>query len=444
MAWNNKVIWSEGMFLQPQHFQQQDRYTAALVEGRARPLRRNAWGFTRLEIDGAALSLGKLQLVAAAGLMPDGTPFDIPASEAPPPALDIDPLMKDEAVVLALPLRQAGTVEVAVDGGEQHLARYRSVEADVSDSAAAGGRSALVQTGSLRLRLMRERDAVDGYCRLALAQVLERKADNTVVLARDFIAPTLHVDASPVLSAIAADILGRLQQGGEAIAAALGQPGRGGIGEVAEFLMLQTINRHQPVFAHLAATPQTHPEELFVHLLQLAGDLSVFNAAGRRPRFAVQYRQDDLRASFAPVVAEVRLLLAARPEAAATQIELVEKRFGVRVAVIGDLELLQSGMLVLAATAQMPAEALRARFPTQVKAGPSDKIRDLVNLQLPGITLEPLQVAPRQIPFHAGYTYFALDRGSELYRTLQKSGSLALHVAGEFPGLEMALWAVRA
>ncbi len=32
MSWNNRVVWSEGMFLRPQHFQQQDRYIETLVE----------------------------------------------------------------------------------------------------------------------------------------------------------------------------------------------------------------------------------------------------------------------------------------------------------------------------------------------------------------------------------------------------------------------------
>ena len=31
MSWHSKVVWSEGMFLRPQHFQQQDRYLEALV-----------------------------------------------------------------------------------------------------------------------------------------------------------------------------------------------------------------------------------------------------------------------------------------------------------------------------------------------------------------------------------------------------------------------------
>ena len=34
---------------------------------------------------------------------------------------------------------------------------------------------------------------------------------------------------------------------------------------------------------------------------------------------------------------------------------------------------------------RLPGEALRARFPTQVKIGPVERIRDLVNLQLPGV-----------------------------------------------------------
>ena len=32
MARNNKVIWSEGLFLRPQHMQQQERYLERYVE----------------------------------------------------------------------------------------------------------------------------------------------------------------------------------------------------------------------------------------------------------------------------------------------------------------------------------------------------------------------------------------------------------------------------
>jgi type VI secretion system protein ImpJ len=52
-------------------------------------------------------------------------------------------------------------------------------------------------------------------------------------------------------------------------------------------------------------------------------------------------------------------------------------------------------------------------------------------------------VAPRQIPFHAGFNYFELERGGELWKLTERSRALALHIAGEFPGLELEFWAVR-
>jgi len=53
-------------------------------------------------------------------------------------------------------------------------------------------------------------------------------------------------------------------------------------------------------------------------------------------------------------------------------------------------------------------------------------------------------VAPRQIPFHAGLTYFELDRASPLFRELKNGGGIALHVPDSFPGLAMEMWAIRA
>jgi type VI secretion system protein ImpJ len=78
-----------------------------------------------------------------------------------------------------------------------------------------------------------------------------------------------------------------------------------------------------------------------------------------------------------------------------------------------------------------------------VKIGPVERIRDLVNLQLPGIALQAMPVAPRQIPYHAGFNYFALEQVGDLWKQLEKSGALAMHIAGEFPGLEMQFWAIR-
>jgi type VI secretion system protein ImpJ len=143
-------------------------------------------------------------------------------------------------------------------------------------------------------------------------------------------------------------------------------------------------------------------------------------------------------------MSDLRQSLSMVLEQTAIPIDLQERKHGIRVAVIADIELQRTALFILAVNAQMPSEALRMRFPTQVKIGPAERIRDLVNLQLPGVTLRALPVAPRQIPYHAGFTYFELEtRGNELWKQLETSGGLAMHIAGDFPGLAIEFWAVR-
>jgi type VI secretion system protein ImpJ len=176
----------------------------------------------------------------------------------------------------------------------------------------------------------------------------------------------------------------------------------------------------------------------------LAGDLATFREKRRPPPFP-EYLHDDLQRCFRAVIDDLRQSLSMVMEQTAIPIELQDRKYGIRVAIIGDKELQRNASFVLAVAAQIPGEALRARFPTQVKIGPVERIRDLVNLQLPGVTMRPLPVAPRQIPYHAGFNYFELEtRNNELWKQLEASGGLAMHIAGEFPGLELEFWAIRA
>lgn len=444
MTWRDRVIWTEGMFLQPQHFQQHDRHREHQARLALRQTAAAPWGFGTLVIDDAALSLGKLAIAAAEGLLPDGTAFSIPASDAAPAALDIPADARDERVVLAVLLQRPGVVETDAEqpAGAQGV-RYTACEVEVADHHSPQERSAPLQVGRLNLRLMLERDAVEGWTTLAVARVVERRADHRVVLDAGHVPPLLHAAAHPVTDGWLREIAGLLHQRGEALAARLAAPGRGGVGEIADFLLLQTVNRHQPVFEHLQRLAPLHPERLYAAMLALAGELATFGDA-RRPRRFGEYRHDALAATFRPVVDDLRQALSMVLEQTAVPIELQDRKYGVRVALVPDVELQRHARFVLAASAQLPGDVLRARFPTQVKAGPVERIRDLVNLQLPGIGLRPLPVAPREIPYNAGSSYFELDTvGSELWKQLESSGGLALHIAGDFPGLGLELWAIR-
>ena len=444
MAWNNKIVWSEGLFLQPQHFQQHDRYLERMVEGRAAPLLGYSWGFTSIEFNPAALALGKIHLTAARGIFPDGTPFDFPHEDMSPTPLDIEDDIRNEPVFLALPMRRAGMDETDSDSDHNsNLTRFRVEEREVSDSNASSDSSALLQIGQLRLRLMRKHEVTNAYTTLGVAQVIERRSDNQLVLQKDFIPPMLNVNSNFILGGYVSELQGLLHQRGETLAARVAQPGRGGVAEVADFLLLQTVNRYEPFIAHLAAHSLLHPERLFSTCLGLAGDLATFSKNNRRPPIYPEYQHDALIQCFSPLMADLRSFLKTILDQNAVSIELQDRTQGYRLAKIPDLELLKTAQFVLAVNAQLPVETLRMHCLQQVKIGSVERIRDLVNLALPGVPLNSLPVAPRQIPFHAGFNYFELDRGSELWKQLERSGGLAMHIAGDFPGLELEFWAIR-
>ena len=443
MSLHSKVVWSQGMFLLPHHFQQEARHVEYALDMRLRATGAHAWGFFDLALDQGLLAIGRIGITRASGILPDGTPFSIPTHDAQPMALDVPADMRGELACLAVPLAREGVTQVGFGDDEAHeLRRWRAGSEELRDHTNAADEPETVQTGALDLRIVRAKEAGDGYALLGIARVSERRSDNQVVLDPLYIAPQTRIDATQQLSAHATLLHGLIHQRTRAFASRMGQLSHG-VSEMADFLMLQSLNRAEPIFRQFTLVPSAHPRELYLACLQLAGDLATFTSDARIANEYPPYRHDDLHATFVPVIADLRRMLSTVLERNSVQIELVDRSHGVRTAVFPDPELARSASFVLAVNAQMPAEQLRMRFPAQSKLGPSDKLRDLVNLQLPGVALRSLPTAPRQLPFHAGFHYFELDRGGELWKQLEKTGSLALHVAGDFPGLELELWAIR-
>jgi type VI secretion system protein ImpJ len=443
MVWQRKVVWAEGMFLRPQHFQQQERYLDFLVQARARVAQPFFWGFSEITLDTELLALGKIGLLSAQGLLPDGTPFNIPVDDELPPALEIGKNAKDLLVYLSLPLKRRTGSEVTFGATETAMARYEAQVAEVADVNDVGAQPAELQLGQTRLTLRAAPDITEGWVSLAVAHVIERRADGSLLLDSQFIPTVVNNSEISNLFVFCRELHGLLKQRGAALQERLRQPGRGGVGEVGDFLMLQFINRWECAVAHWIDVRSIHPERLFDELLKMAGDVSTFTREQRRPAEMPTYDHDDLRRCFPPLMFELRRSLSSVLEQNAIQIELQERQYGVRVALIPSTDLLTTCDFVLAVHAQTTVDFLRAHFPTQTKMGPVEKIRDLVNLHLPGVTLRSLPVAPREIPYHGGYSYFQLDTQHDLWRQLESSGGLAMHISGEFPELELEFWAIR-
>jgi type VI secretion system protein ImpJ len=444
MTQNNKVIWSEGLFLRPQHMQQQERYLERYVELRAGGLRPYTWGFHELELETDLLAIGKLGIKRARGSFPDGTPFAMPGDDPLPPPLEVDANWRDQTVFLTLPLRSPTQPDSGrPEAPAEKLFRFRVRETEVRDASGSVEGLTPLEVGGMSSRLLPQSQPMEGLAQIPVARILECRADRRVLLDETFMPSAQSSQAVPRLVTFLTELLGLLHQRGEALASRVAVTDRGGAAEIADFLLLQVVNRWQPLVAHLAAAPLIHPEEFYRLLVAMAGELATFTAPGKRPAAFPPYRHEALRESFEPVIVALRNSLSAVMEQTATPIPLQERKYGVWVAVVPDLTLLDTAAFVLAAKADMKSEELRRLLPAQSKIGPVEKIRDLVNLQLPGIAVAPMPVAPRQIPYNAGYLYFEFDKHSAMWRELKTSGGVAFHFGTGFAGLDLQLWAIR-
>ncbi len=444
MYWHDKVVWQEGMFLRAEHFQQQDRHAARQLQARAAPLRAHPWGLTELSVDRDLLAAGRFALSAAAGVFEDGTPFSIPGGAEPPLPLELPEGTRNAVVCLALALHQDGNQEVAVprEGTEDVRARYALKSFEAFDTHSDSTMPAELGVGRLRMRYMLDTGDLAGYSCLGLARIAEVQADRRVLLDERYIPPCLRISASALLGNLTAELVGMLDQRGEVLAARLGQPGTRGVADIADFLLLQTVNRWQPLLAHWSDAGNLHPESLFADLVQLAGELCTFTAPNKRATAYPAYRHDDLQRSFTPVIADLRRSLSAVLETNAVAIPLQDPRYGIRVGMLNDKNLLAC-RFVLSVSADIAGEQIRRVFPNKAKIGAVEHIKELVNVSLPGIGVLALPVAPRQIPFQAGAAYFELDRGSPHWQHMKNSGGFGIHVSDEFPNLRMELWAIR-
>jgi len=444
MNWDNKVVWTEGLFLQPQHLQQQDRYFDRLVRASTMALRPYGWGLTEVNLDADMLTLGKFAIRSAAGILPDGTPFSVPDDVEPPRPLDLPESARNVVVYLQLPTRQPGGVETAPPELVETVARYATDSFEALDINAGYLGRADIPIGKLRLRYALEGEARSGFAAVGLARIIEVRADKSTVLDDTYIPPLLTCSGSGVVAGYISQLQGLLHHRAEALAGRVSEASTRGTGEFGDYLLLQVCNRYEPLLGHLAAiAPQLHPEEFYRVAVSLAGELATFTEARKRPATFPPYRHDDLQATFRPVMAALRQSLSTVLEQTAVPIPLQERKFGIRVGPIVDRSLVTEAAWVLAVKAQVPAETLRRSFPNLVKIGPVEQIRELITVALPGIAVRAMPVAPRQLPYYAGTSYFEMDRSSPYWAGLARSGGVAIHVTGDLPGLEIECWAIR-
>ncbi|MBP0617642.1 type VI secretion system baseplate subunit TssK [Jiella mangrovi] len=439
MSWYSKVAWTEGLFLRQHHLQQHDRYLEKLIECRVRHLSPYPWGFAEIEIDTDLAQQSKFALRRASGIIPDGTPFDMPAVSPLPEPVEVKEDAGNLFAWLSLPaaLVNGRELDMAEAGS---ASRYTREIETIVDSAAAMQQEEEIEVAHPRLTFDIRETQKPGFHALKIARIVEVR-DRTIVFDQGFAPPVLSLSASRVVAGYGERVIGWIDNHLSTLARFAADPSASGGLQNIDYYRLQMLNRVVGGLKHLAASRYTHPVELYRELLAIAGELSTYSPE----RMAKSYRpydQDDLKATFEPVLDDIQRLLnidIGRP----VRLDLVERDRNQFVAPIKNRNLFRDAAFVLEVAAARPPVTIRDKFPDLCKIGPTTRMEEIVQMHLPGIQLVHTPTPPRQIRSYSDRVYFYLDKKSRLWPEFSVAPGIGIQISADWPELRIELWAIQ-
>lgn len=438
MSWYSKVVWTEGQFLRQHHLQQHDRYFEHLLEKRVGYIAPYPWGFAGLEIDRDLAQQNKFGLRRAQGIFQDGVPFDMPNSQPLPSPVDVPEGSERQYVWLTIPVGIPNTREVdlsrAMAGG-----RYVQDIETVIDSASALHVEEDIEVAHPRVEIAIRDTPKPGHHNLMIARIVEVR-DKTIILDERLAPPVVACHAHPVPLGWLDQVIGWTETRLESLSRYATDPTAGGGLQAYDYFMLQLLNREINVLKHFRATKYLHPERLYVELMRLAGELSTFAGNRRAPEFP-RYDHDQLQSVFNPILNTIQRLLSL-DIGRAIHLDLTEVRANAFLANVADRNLFRNARFVVEVAAAMPLTQIQLQFPNLCKVGPNTRMREIVQTHLPGIDVVHLPTPPRQIRAVTDHVYFQLDKASPLWPEFSVASGIAMHFAGNWPDLQLDLWAI--
>ncbi|WP_422418968.1 type VI secretion system baseplate subunit TssK [Pseudomonas sp. GZD-222] len=445
MSKQSRVMWSEGMFLLPQHFQYQDEYHQhQLAEAtlRSTPFH---WGVQALQVDEDALANGSLQLKRLKLVFPDGSLFDAPQHDPLPAARDLQDLLKgnDLKVYAALKLPEPFGLNYVEDGQEHKSARRFRKQFDTLPDLNEGDLENEITSLRLNVVMLVDGDNLDGYSYCPIAK-LSRNNIGGFNLDPHFVHPTLHLGSHDTLVGMGKRLLGALHAKSKALSGRrrerADQIAEFGSSDVTLFWLLNTVNRAYPQLAHLLAHPRLHPERLYLFLADLAGGLLTFTLDTQLNDIPV-YDHHDPAAALVKLDEMIRVLLDNVVPNQCIVINLTQTKPSYWQGQLLDPRLSEADFYI-SVHADMPGASLLELVPRAFKVGSPEDIEVVVNSAMPGVTLNHSTRLPNAIPVRLDNQYFAIEPHGLVYERMMNAQTICFYAPSAFTNLKLELMAV--
>lgn len=441
-----KLVWTEGLFITQHHFQQLDRYHESNLAERLRAVVPFDWGIADLEIDERALTAGQFKINRLSAILPDGTYVSFEGDGLPARAIEaaLGAHGRSFDVWVALAQENDGLPNVELENKPGAHSRWTRMQQAVPDINTGGGEQ---QVGFARpnLRILFGDERRDAFDTIRVAELV-RDATGAVVIKNDFIPPVLRVRSSPVLVNGLRRILAAMTTRQRALAEMRRQRTAAAVdfqaSDAAKFLLLNAINGLIPVVTHIVDRGTAAPEDAYLALAQLIGQLCTFTV-NEDPTTIPRFNYLDLGGTFAPMFERAIALLSTAISERYTQIPLQRREDGMYLGKIEDRELLRQDFY-LAVSGSMPEAHVRERLPRLLKVASWNHISGIMSSAVNGTRVEVDYRPPGALPLKPGITFLKLQRNGDFWTDIASSQTIAVYQPVEPNSVEFTLYAVEA
>lgn len=453
MAQYHRILWSEGLFVTPQHFQQWDLFQDAAVSERIALTRPFAWGVHTIEVDTELLARGTFRLLSFRGIFPGGGVLRVPEFDPPPRSIPFGDAVNIRSdafeILLGLPARRSGwpNTQLAENSTEEAKElRFKAKSVSVPDEN-SGRDERTLQRAEQNLQILLQTDLRDNYECIPLVQV-KRTATGEFQIVEEFVPPLLNLTASGYLVKLCRTLLERLSARSKQLGERFTESGVNARditpANLRAFLQFTVVNQTIPLLAHFREVAGVHPEEFYRVFAALVGQLCTFNPTRFHPRDIPPYNHTMIGPVFKQLESMLVELLDIKEVAHGYEViplaTVSEGRLHGQFTRESSLQ--PSTALILTFTGGPGEEVNEPDLVAsiqQIIVASQDRISQKLALSLPGLVLHHLPVPPPVIPRARGTTYFQLAAQGNDWDAIRESKNLAIQLPPRYRGLKLEL-----
>lgn len=449
MAHNHKVLWFEGMTLDPHHFQQWDRFHQSVVNTKLGYISGFGWGIAGMSIESEGIANGRFNLQSCQGITPDGLSFSIPENDAPIAPRSFQEFFPATAqqlgVYLAVPVERAGSANISLQESDATRENRFIAHEELLNDDNTGSSERQIRLAHANLQIRFDGEPLESFSTIKIAEV-GRASDGSFALSSNFVPPALTISASQNLVNLSKRILELLVAKSNALSQKWQHTSvqTFTMSDLKSYEMLQTVNAFIPLMNHHYALGKSHPEAVYQTLLSMAGQLvSLTDDATVSPGNFPLYDHSQPTECFSQMDSIVRSVLGQTVAANYISIPLQKRNESTYIGQVTDSGLLQQGQFYLIVSGDFPETKIVSELPMKIRIASPESIDAVLRSLTRALMVKHLSQPVAGVPNKPGTYHFKLEQQGPFWDAICQSSSMAIFIPGEFAGLHLELIAVK-